>query len=58
MATKKPKPTAKPDCPLCHGKGWFYAGHIESAWPTECHRCFPSHPNVVSKARSGAQPQR
>jgi len=59
MSTKKEKPKARPDCPICRGKGWFYAGHEGAGWPTECHRCFPLHPNVRTKgATPNAQQQR
>lgn len=49
MTARKPTPKAKPDCTICHGRGWFYAGHNASGWPTECFRCFPQHPNVRVK---------
>lgn len=42
----KPKKKANPECEVCKGRGWFYAGDIRSPWPAECFRCFPPHANV------------
>lgn len=47
MTTRKPLPKPKPDCVICQGRGWYYAGHKESPWPHECFRCFPPHPQVT-----------
>jgi hypothetical protein len=45
MTARKPSPI-KPDCDVCKGRGWFYAGDIRSPWPAKCFRCFPPHQHV------------
>ncbi len=59
MTTKrtpsKPKKPS-PDCTICLGRGWYYAGHAHSPWPHECFRCFPPHAQVKGTPTKGAAP--